>query len=91
MDPYPEDKKEDKKKDKKEDYSSYLKAGLEGLGSAVGEIVKGAKGPPPPPPPETPKSGGFWTDPLVGPVPGWGVVAGGVGVGAVLWFVLRGR
>lgn len=41
-------------------------------------------------PPEQ-KSGSFWTDPLVGPVPGWGVVAGGAGVGAILWRVLRGK
>lgn len=36
-------------------------------------------------------SGNFWTDSLVGPVPGWGVVTGVVGVGAILWRVLRGR
>lgn len=36
-------------------------------------------------------TGSFWTDPLVGPVPGWGVVAGGAGVGAILWRVLRGK
>ena len=37
------------------------------------------------------ESGNFWTDPLVGPVPGWGVVAGGAGLGAILWRVLRGK
>lgn len=38
-----------------------------------------------------PAQGSFWTDPLVGPVPGWGAVAGGAGVVAILWRVLRGR
>ncbi len=34
----------------------------------------------------------FWTDPLVGPVPGWGAVAvGGAGLGAILWRVVRGK
>ncbi len=33
----------------------------------------------------------FWTEPLVGPVPGWGVVAGGAGVGVILWRLLRGK
>lgn len=37
------------------------------------------------------KHGNFWTEPLIGPVPGWGVVAGGAGVGAILWRVLRGK
>jgi len=37
------------------------------------------------------KSSNFWTEPLVGPVPGWGVVAGGAGVSAILWRVLRGK
>jgi len=77
--------------EKETDHSSYLKAGLEGLGSAIGEIVKGAKGSPAATPASgTPKTGSFWTDPLVGPVPGWGVVAG-AGAGAVLWRIVRGR
>jgi len=78
--------------EKETDYSPYLKAGLEGLGSAVKGILEGAKSKSSAAPPtEKPKSGSFWTDPLVGPIPGWGVVAGGAGVGAILWRVLRGK
>ena len=38
-----------------------------------------------------PKSGSFWTNSLVGPVPGWGVAAGGVGLGVIFWRILRGK
>lgn len=38
-----------------------------------------------------PKTGSFWTDPLVGPIPGWGVVGGGVGLSAILWRLVRGK
>lgn len=37
------------------------------------------------------KTGSFWTDPLIGPVPGWGVVGGGVGLSAILWRLVRGK
>lgn len=37
------------------------------------------------------KTGSFWTDPLIGPVPGWGVVGGGVGFSAILWRLVRGK
>lgn len=54
--------------------------------SSAADVSKGASKPAP-----EQKSSNFWTDPLVGPVPGWGVVAGGASVGAILWRGLRGK